>query len=125
MLRISLAVTVAVATTLTAFVSSVTPASALAVKRCGTVSGPTAHVATLTFDHYGVIALNVECGFAKATVASVVKQHLHNSSTPVLAKAPSGWVCVAQEVDGHIAVAGHCQRGRKGALSWVGVGLHL
>ena len=103
----------------------VSPAEALAVKRCGAVAGPQARVGRTTFSHYGVVGLNVDCGFAKTTVAAIVKQHLSNSSTPVRAKAPNAWVCVAQEVVSHVAVAGHCQRGHSSALSWVGVGLHL
>ncbi len=101
------------------------PASAVSVKRCGSVSGPTAHVGTATFSHYGVFGVGIDCGFAKSTVASIVKQHLPNSRTPTRAKAPSGWICVADEVESHVAVAGHCQKGHASAFSWVGIGLHL
>ena len=103
----------------------VAPASAVAVKRCGAVTGPTARVGKTRFGHYGVIGVNVDCRFAKQTVAAIVEQHLPNSLTPTRTKGPSGWICVAQEVDSHVAVAGHCQKGHASAFSWVGVGLHL
>jgi hypothetical protein len=105
--------------------AGVSPAAALSIKRCGADAGPKAHIGKTTLDHYGVFGVNIACGFARTTVRAIVKQHLRNSSTPVRAKAPRGWICVAQEVRSHVAVAGHCQRGRSSVLSWVGVGLHL
>jgi hypothetical protein len=105
--------------------ADMSPAEAVAIKRCGAVAGPRVRIGSTTFDHYGVFGVNIKCGFAKTTVSAIVKRHLPNSSAPVRAKAPAGWICVAQEVVRHVAVAGHCQRGRASALSWVGVGLHL
>jgi hypothetical protein len=117
---------VAIAIAISALLAGrVSPAEAVAIKRCGAVAGPQARVGTTTFSHYGVIGVNVDCSFAKKTVASIVKERLPNSLTPTRAEGPGGWVCVAQEVDTHIAVAGHCQKGRASAFSWVGVGLHL
>jgi hypothetical protein len=83
-------------------------------KACGTFAGAT----TISPARASIV-----CGFAKTTVGAIVKQQLPNSSTPVRAKAPSGWICLAQEVVSRVAVAGHCQRGRSSVLSWVGVGL--
>lgn len=103
----------------------VAPASAATVKRCGAVSGPTTKVGSTRFNHYAVFGINADCDFAKRTVAAIVKQHLPNSLTPVRLKGPSGWICVAQEVDSHVAAAGHCQRRHPSAFSWVGVGLHV
>jgi hypothetical protein len=116
------AIAIAVGALLAARVS---PAGAVAIKRCGAVAGPQARVGATKFAHYGVFGVNVDCSFAKKTVASIVKEHLPNSLTPNRAKGPAGWVCVAQEVDSHVAVAGHCQKGHASAFSWVGVGLHL
>ena len=117
---------VAIAISVSALLAGrVSPAAAFAIKRCDAVAGPQARVGATKFSHYGVFGVNVDCSFAKKTVAAVVKQHLPNSSTPVRAKAPGGWVCVAQEVDSHVAVAGHCQKGHASAFSWVGIGLHL
>jgi hypothetical protein len=119
-IRIALTVLIASA----ALVAAASPAGALDVKRCGAIAGPTARIGTLSTSRYGVIVYKTDCGFAKSTVAAVLKQRLPNSATPVRAKAPSGWVCVAQEVDTHVAVTGHCQQGRTRALSWVASGLH-
>jgi hypothetical protein len=116
------AIAIAVGALLAARVS---PAGAVAIKRCGAVAGPQARVGATALAHYGVLGINVDCSFARNTVAAIVKEHLPNSPTPTRAKGPGGWVCVAQEVDSHVAVAGHCQRGHAGAFSWVGVGLHL
>jgi hypothetical protein len=116
------AIAIAVSALLAARVS---PAEAVAIMRCGAVGGPQARVGSTTFSHYGVFGVNVDCSFAKKTVASIVRERLPNSSTPVRAKGPGGWVCVAQEVDRHVAVAGHCQKGHARAFSCVGVGLHL
>jgi hypothetical protein len=117
---------VAIALAVSALLAArVSPAGAVAIKRCGAVAGPQARVGATKFAHYGVFGVNVDCGFARKTVASIVKEHLPNSLTPTRAKGPGGWVCVAQEVDSHVAVAGHCQQGHASAFSWVGVGLHL
>lgn len=117
-----LAIAIAASALLSARVS---PAGAVGIERCGAVAGPQARVGATKFAHYGVFGVNVDCSFAKKTVASIVKEHFPNSLTPARAKGPGGWVCVAQEVDRHVAVAGHCQKGHARAFSWVGVGLHL
>jgi hypothetical protein len=117
-------VLLALAPLLAAATIATTVHAAASPKLCGAVSGPTAHVAGATFDHYSIYRIGSTCVFSRRTVASILRQRLPNSLTPVRAKGPSGWVCVAQEVDNHVAVAGHCQRGRSSAFSWVGVGLH-
>jgi hypothetical protein len=93
-------------------------------KLCGAINGPTAHVAGATFNHYSIYRIGSTCAFSRRTVSSILKQRLPNSLTPVRAKGPSGWICIAQEVDSHVAVAGHCQRGRSSVFSWAGVGQH-
>jgi hypothetical protein len=98
--------------------------SGVAAKPCGGIAGPTAHASGVTFRRYTVMALGVDCAFARKTVAAVLRQRLPNSLTPVRAKAPAGWVCVAQEVDTHVPATGHCQQGRSKALAWVPYGIH-
>lgn len=105
-------------------VTIVRPAAAHSAKPCGTLSGPQARVGKTSFSHYGVAAINADCGSARRTVASILTKHLPNSVTPLRTKSPTGWICVAEEVDRHVAIAGHCQRGRSSAISWVGAGLH-
>jgi hypothetical protein len=115
----------ALAPLLAAATVAATVHAASAPKPCGAVSGPTAHVAGATLNHYSIYRIGSTCAFSRRSVTSILNQRLPNSLTPVRAKGPSGWICVAQEVDSHVAVAGHCQRGRSSAFSWAGVGLHL
>jgi hypothetical protein len=124
--RLTFALTLAATTAAIAAIAATVanPATALSVKRCGAVPGPTVHIGTTTLSHYSIVGVKIDCGFAKTTVAAIVKQHLPDSLTPTRTKGPSGWTCIAQEVDNHIAVAGHCQEGRSTAFSWVGAGLH-
>jgi hypothetical protein len=82
-------------------------------------------VAGTTFDRFFVYRIASDCGFARRTVHSILEQRLANSRTPIRTTGPAGWICVAQEVDGHVAVLGHCVQGRAAAISWAGVGLHL
>jgi len=98
--------------------------SGVAAKPCGGVAGPPAHASGVTFRRYTVMALGVDCAFARKTVVAVLRERLPNSLTPVRAKAPAGWVCVAQEVDTHVPATGHCQQGRRRALAWVPYGIH-
>jgi hypothetical protein len=115
----------ALAPLLAAATVAATAHAASSPKLCGAVSGPTAHVAGATFNHYSIYRIGSTCAFSRRTVTSILKQRLPNSLTPVRAKGPSGWLCVAQEVDNHVAVAGHCRRSRATVFSWAGVGLHL
>jgi SAM-dependent methyltransferase len=114
----------ALAPLLTAATLATTAQAASSPKPCGAVSGPTAHVAGITVNHYAIYRVGSTCVFSRHTVTSILKQHLPNSSTPVRAKSPSGWICVAQEVVSYVAVDGHCQRGRSSVFPWAGIGLH-
>jgi hypothetical protein len=119
-MRATIALTLVVAAA--AFTAS---AHAYVAQPCGVVAGPTAHTSGMTFDHYSIYRIASNCDSARRTVASILGQHLPNSRTPMRATGPAGWICVAQEVDGHIAVAGHCAHGRSVAISWVGVAAHV
>jgi hypothetical protein len=92
--------------------------------QCGAVSGPAVHVAGVIVNHYAIYRIGTNCAFTRRTVSAILEHHLPNSRIPVRVTGPAGWICVAQEVDNHIPVAGHCQRNRSSAFAWTGVGLH-
>lgn len=91
-------------------------ASTRAPKPCGAINGPSVRIAGSAFSRYSVYGIGIDCGFAKKTIHAILSRRLPNSRTPVKAKGASGWICIAQEVDRHVTVAGHCQRGRSQAL---------
>jgi hypothetical protein len=73
---------------------------------CGTVAGPVAG-ANKT-GKYQVLAVGVDCSFAKTSVTRILRKSLPGAGFASFA-GPTGWQCVSATVTTHVALSGSCQ----------------
>jgi hypothetical protein len=83
---------------------------------CGTVSGPVA--GPNRTGRYQVLAVGVDCPFAKASVTRILRKSLPAAGFVSFA-GPAGWQCVSAAVTRHVALSGSCQASANHRRSFV------